>query len=345
MAINSIPITNYFYFYKSMLVKQFLFRPHPFDFSIKRISTHVLIAFLSVFFVLFVVQPFKIDQTNLSDAFYIAISFALVCPFVIFPLEIGLSKLFPNHYCEKNWSVIKTMLHFTLVILFMSLGNYLMSLLLFENTFSLMGIVNFLYPTVAVGIIPITISIFFTQYKYYKKFKIQADQLNLELQEKLNPKSANAARIIENKGLEFTSKENQQINNEEFSVKNRNPENIDAAITFSNINNTESIKIIPEVLIYCSAADNYVDLFFIENQKVKRVTQRNTLGNIYKLLLQFPYFVKCHRSYLINATMVENIFGNAQGLKLKLKNIDEEIPVSRSMHREIPKLILQFAKR
>ena len=42
--------------------------------------------------------------------------------------------------------------------------------------------------------------------------------------------------------------------------------------------------------------------------------------------------------------MVENIFGNAQGLKLKLKNIDEEIPVSRSMHKEIPKLIMQFAR-
>jgi DNA-binding LytR/AlgR family response regulator len=39
---------------------------------------------------------------------------------------------------------------------------------------------------------------------------------------------------------------------------------------------------------------------------------------------------RCHRSYIINESKIVSVRGNAQGLKLSLSNVEEEVPVSRS---------------
>jgi DNA-binding LytR/AlgR family response regulator len=329
-----------------MSIVNFLLRPHPFDFSIKRISAHVVIAFLSVFFVLFVVQPFNINETTNWQAFYIAFNFACVCPIVIYPLELGLLKIFPLYYSEKNWTVYKTIFHLIIVIAFMSLGNYLVSILLYKNKFMWQGIVYFLYPTIAVGIIPITISVFFSQYIYYKKYNLQAISLNFELQTKLDKYMLDAEKNTTNKQeVSFTIGNELQPNIEADTNKPILSLSAENFITFRGQNKLEVLNILPNQLIYCCAADNYVDFFYLENNKVKRQTQRNTLTNISEVLVPFPFFIKCHRSYLVNLTFVKNVFGNAQGLRIMLQNIETEIPVSRSMTKEIPTLILQFAKK
>jgi DNA-binding LytR/AlgR family response regulator len=323
--------------------KQFLFRPHPFNFSIKRVATHSLIAFLSVFFILFIVRPFELDKTNMSNALVIAFSFACVCPLVILPLEISLCRFFSSYYSEKNWTVLKTLFHFVLVIIFMSIGNHFMSIVLFENSFSLIGIVNFLYPTFAVGIIPITISVFYSQYIHYKKYTLKANQLNKELQEKLHTyqNSFNDSAVI--KPEANFSKEKIQAGSQNIGLHPSKNIYLETPLLFQGQNKAESFEVLPKHLIYCSAADNYVDFYILENNKIKRKTQRNTLSNVSDQLAPFPFFVKCHRSYLVNVSMVENVLGNAQGLRLQLKYTDQEIPVSRTMSKEISSLLLQNA--
>jgi len=40
--------------------------------------------------------------------------------------------------------------------------------------------------------------------------------------------------------------------------------------------------------------------------------------------------LRCHRSYLVNAAVIREARGNAQGLKLSIVGTEEEVPVSRA---------------
>ncbi len=81
-------------------------------------------------------------------------------------------------------------------------------------------------------------------------------------------------------------------------------------------------------LLFIKADGNYIELFFIDGTKTLK---RKPIKTIENLLQSYLSIVKTHRSYLVNINHIENISGNAQGYKLKLKNYAEKIPVSRNM--------------
>ena len=54
-----------------------------------------------------------------------------------------------------------------------------------------------------------------------------------------------------------------------------------------------------------------------------------------KQLAACPGFFRCHRMYLVNLAHVHWVSGNAQGLKLHLTDLEEAVPVSRSLTNTI----------
>jgi DNA-binding LytR/AlgR family response regulator len=47
---------------------------------------------------------------------------------------------------------------------------------------------------------------------------------------------------------------------------------------------------------------------------------------------------RCHKSYLVNLAKVNHVSGNAQGYKLHLKDVEDQIPVSRKLNEEIKEI-------
>ncbi|WP_020569544.1 LytTR family DNA-binding domain-containing protein [Neolewinella persica] len=82
--------------------------------------------------------------------------------------------------------------------------------------------------------------------------------------------------------------------------------------------------------IWCLRSDrNYVDIIHLDRQnEVKKTTIRNTLA---KLSEELPAgFLRCHRSYVVNAEGVATVSGNAQGYQLHHPDFPEvPVPVSR----------------
>lgn len=78
-------------------------------------------------------------------------------------------------------------------------------------------------------------------------------------------------------------------------------------------------------LAYVKAENNYVTLFYFDNDLLKEKLFRSTLTNIKK---QLPFFLKIHRSYIVNPKFIISLKGNKQNAKLYLKNIDYTLPVS-----------------
>ena len=77
------------------------------------------------------------------------------------------------------------------------------------------------------------------------------------------------------------------------------------------------------------SADNYVEIFYKENEKIQQKLIRNTLKNIENQLKKYSYFIRCHRSCIINKIYVHDFTHNYSGYRLKLSGYNEDIPVSR----------------
>ncbi len=80
---------------------------------------------------------------------------------------------------------------------------------------------------------------------------------------------------------------------------------------------------------YAQAMQNYVRLYLYQDGNVQQEIIRLSLGSL-EDQVQDTQIVRCHRSYMVNLDAVQEVSGNAQGLRLTLQDIDEEIPVSRS---------------
>ncbi len=92
---------------------------------------------------------------------------------------------------------------------------------------------------------------------------------------------------------------------------------------------------------YAIAFGNYIDIFILVENTLKRVTHRVTLSSFEAQLEESSSLIRCHRSYLVNLKKVENISGNAQGLKLELKNQSEIVPVSRKYISNVRQFFLK----
>jgi len=81
---------------------------------------------------------------------------------------------------------------------------------------------------------------------------------------------------------------------------------------------------------------NYV---VINDITLSKQTFRSTLSKLADELLVYN-IVRCHRSYLVNINAIKSVSGNAQGLKLQLKNTEQIIPVSRKYISKIKTILV-----
>ncbi|MGG5637533.1 LytTR family DNA-binding domain-containing protein [Myroides sp. C20-1] len=81
--------------------------------------------------------------------------------------------------------------------------------------------------------------------------------------------------------------------------------------------------------IYAQSEGNYCTVYYLERGEIKQQLMRLPLKKL-KEQLTLNSIQYCHRSYLINVNYLIGVKGNAQGGKLYLKKIQQEVPVSRT---------------
>jgi len=100
-------------------------------------------------------------------------------------------------------------------------------------------------------------------------------------------------------------------------------------------NNKEKLIFTIKDVIYISAQGNYVSVFLNTKEKgIKEKVLRSSLKKIENQLNDCNCFIRCHRSYIINAYWFEKVTGNAHSYYLNSPIIDYAIPVSRSFPKE-----------
>ena len=98
-----------------------------------------------------------------------------------------------------------------------------------------------------------------------------------------------------------------------------------------------SIKV--SLLLLIRAANNYIEVFWKEGEKVRSQMIRTSLLKAEEVLEEHKFVFKCHRSYMVNVNFIDKIEGSIQGYKLFFENLDFSIPVSKNFAYKLKELI------
>ena len=95
---------------------------------------------------------------------------------------------------------------------------------------------------------------------------------------------------------------------------------------------SDKTTINPDTLLYIESDKNYCKITTADGI----TTLRSTLTTLETQLKPCGHIIRCHRAFLVNMQSVEGILGSASsGYKLKIKDCDATVPVSRTYIAEV----------
>lgn len=239
---------------------------------------------------LYILRPFGLTYYG-NEALLICVKFGLVTVFAGVAYNLFSIYILGLKKDMSSWTLWKWIVSAIVLIIFISICNYLfMSSLEGWEGFSWANFLGMVIITFIVGIFPIIFSGMIIQMNAYKRNQIKAK----DMQTGLIPKKTEALRVM------LTDENNR--NNYSFDLAN---------------------------LLYIEAMQNYVSVYHLTTGKIEKTIFRNTVKRIEVQVAKSP-LIRCHRSFLVNTNLIEKVVGNAQGLRLTLKGLeDRTIPVSR----------------
>ena len=99
---------------------------------------------------------------------------------------------------------------------------------------------------------------------------------------------------------------------------------------FTDEKNEFAISVRDENLYYIAAADNYVDIVYLNNGKVKHFLLRQSLKNIEEQFADRG-LVRCQRSYVVNLSKVKILRREDDGLVIDFDHPQlQTVPVSKT---------------
>lgn len=289
----------------------------PYNPSWKYQLTVGLLFGLFIMFFLFVFKPFGLNFYTTNKLLFICSTYGLITFACLFSALSILPIFFPLYFREESWTTGKQIVHVMGVIVLVGLVNYLVSPFLVETTYSWRALIWFQGITFLVALLPVIIFTLIRQNSLLKKFEQQAASLEKKLQEKLDPDKKQPLPIP-------PSEKKNDLN----------------LIELTGDYQGEKIVLPPDDLYFIVAANNYIKVYFIKNERVSYSIIRMTMKKAEDVLLAWPDFFRCHRAYIVNLDKVQHVEGNAQGYKIRLAGVEEAIPVSRNLNGEFSDKLL-----
>ena len=253
---------------------------------------------------IFFVIVYKPLQTHESRFFSHNITVAIYCSIVAIPLFALIKILKSIRYFSDpdQWTVFKEILAIVLSLLGMGVAVYFSGFLLEPpiQRWNLTTFFDSLYSALLIFAVPIS---FFSLINY--RYLLVSDiikQFNTE--------------------TNFTSTgESDELIRIESQLKK------------------EELAFFPNQFIYAESEGNYIAFYLNLENKIKKRIIRNSISNIELQLSQIPFFFRTHRAYIVNIKLVSSQKGNTLGYRLKLSDIDCEIPVSRQKTRDFDSIM------
>jgi hypothetical protein len=277
-------------------MKKFLQHPFPsYHFSQRQILISIGLGML-IFLIFYLAQPFNINKLPQNLQLVYSLAYAGVTAVSMLLLTVVSPLLFPRLFDEKEWIVGKEIVFILVTLLAIATGNILANHLLEGATINIVSFLKFLMATLLIGISPITFSVLIKQQILLKRYSEQAQNLNQQLL--VQPTSGD--------------------------------EPVYRKILLQGENQEEQLEVYPTDLWQLSTADNYVSILYKEEAVIKRILLRSPLKKMEDALKENDSLIRCHRSHIVNIEKVEKVMATAQGLKLKLMQQNQLVPVGKT---------------
>jgi hypothetical protein len=281
---------------------KFLSQPYPADYTNRQRLVLALSFGVFTFLFLIIFQPFQLSALTKNKVAVIA-GYGLVVFLTVTFNMFFFPLVFRSWFSEEKWVVWKEVVFNVVNIILVAIGVALFSGFVFEKPVNMSLVLQYIWISFAVGIFPVTFLVIFNQTRLLANYKSRAAAINESIRQE-------HVHLVKHESPKTVATIDSDIVKESFSVS-------------------------PDELLYISSSDNYIKIYYSENEKVKNVLLRSSLKKAEACLQSFLCFYRCHRTYIINLNKVTGISGNAQGYKLSLKDVPEQIPVSRSLNKEI----------
>jgi len=285
------------------MIKNWLFKPFPLIESLKDQIFMALLAGLVVFLFLTIFQPFGIS-TEHEGIFKHLAGYGLITTIVVAICFFLTSRLLPSSVYKDNWTVGKNVVLIFIILILISILNFIYGQYVADQIY-MQTIVQIVTPSIllwtfmtfTVGIFPVFFIIYFTERRLFKRNQQIAEEINIgmESNKSRSPRVPISIEIGKNKVLEISSSD-----------------------------------------LICVQAEggNYSTIFWIDTGGIQKEMLRITLQNFLANIHEDENIIRCHKSYIINRSMVEKVSGNARSLIISLKGLNFVVPVSRSFPRE-----------
>ncbi len=264
--------------------------PFPEDISLQHNIRSIIGVGVFVTLFLYVLRPFGLD--NYPDGqLLICIKFGLLTVFAGLAYDLFGLYVLGLKKDLPSWTLWKWIVSAIFLILFISICNYLfMMSLMGWDGFKWYNFFYMIISTFSVGIFPIIFSGMLVQMNAYKRNQTQAK----DMQATLSPKPTKVHSI------KLTGENSREVHSFPLSA-----------------------------LLYLESMQNYVSVCHLQAGKIEKTVFRSTIKRMESQTANSP-LVRCHRSFVVNTNLIEQVAGNAQGLRLTLKDLpDFEVPVSR----------------
>jgi len=268
--------------------------PYPLEKNFRIVIPRLLLSGLLIYFILVVFQPFGLNNHYGTDLLIYSAGFVVVG---ITYLLLHFLIIEP-YFKESKWNIGREILNQLVIVLIIGFSNSVYYSLYEGDKLRWFIVLAFMFYTIIISLFPITLIIFIRQNRLLKLYLNKANEMSL-------PK-----------------------------IENKDKEGDDCFVKLKSKNLEKKYSINCHDLILLHAQDNYILLFYIDKGQVCKELIRNTMIQCSKDLKHFNMFYRCHRSYIVNLNNIESIQGNAQGLKLKLKFLEDIVPVSRHLIKE-----------
>jgi len=283
-----------------MIASQWLIKPYPFvaDFRTKFIISFVFGLFIYLFLMVF--QPFGIENIEANKAIFLS-GFGFITFFTLIFSLILLPLFLPALFDLDKWNIGKEIGFIVLNVILITLLNYAYDDIFGQAHPQKHNLLFFIPVTLAVGVIPITIMVFFFEIYLREKHEKKASSISSKIQ---------SNRITEGP--------------------------IHHKMIFIKYDSTNKIFEIDENdLVFIKSDDNYCKIYHFNNDVIQTSILRITLKNIEKQLEKHPDIIRCHRSYIVNKKRILRISGNARSYNIHFENCKETAAISRSFSKDI----------
>ena len=269
----------------------FLNKQYPFDHDLKTNIRGISGISLGMFLFILFFQPVELENFDFNNRLLIMAGYGVITLIILAAIRILTPWIIPKPFTQEKWDLKKEIL-LNASIWVLNATAYAFYTRYVAHAPASMFL---MFKIVVLSLAPVIVLIIINERKFLRKY---LSLLTEETSQLPRPDGATQADLSEE--IEFYSE-----------------------------SRSEKLRLRISNLILIQSADNYIEIMYKEIDAIQKTLVRNTLKNIEEQLRNYSSIVRCHRTFIVNIHYVSKFTGNYQGYRLKLTDIDTEVPVSR----------------